>query len=325
MAPSDPWLEELLEERRQKDEFMARHPESPFVSARVPFHPLRYFPPDPAYRVPGRIVRMVTPQEAYLRTNRDGSSVMRHIGELVFELKGRELTLRVYHAGEGVGAQVFVPFRDTTSGRESYGPGRYLTLELNEQDAYDVDFNRAFNPYCAYTDDFECGFPPAENDLPVPIRAGERAWQADENPATPSSLVKARTAKALGRAPPAPPASPRRRPAASSARRRSGTASPKRSATQRAGRARGAAPRRARSAAGRSGSTSPRSKVARRRGPPRRATGAGTARGAPSQRTVRRPPRAAARAPASSPSRRRGRAGASVPARRRTSRRRSRS
>ncbi|EQD48961.1 Protein of unknown function () superfamily, partial [mine drainage metagenome] len=100
-APTDPWLQELLEERRQKDEFMGRHPESPFVSARVPFNPLRYFPPDPKFRVRGRIVRMVTPQEAYLRTNRDGSAVMRYIGELVFALKGRELRLRVYHAGRG--------------------------------------------------------------------------------------------------------------------------------------------------------------------------------------------------------------------------------
>ncbi|HLM92104.1 MAG TPA: DUF1684 domain-containing protein [Thermoplasmata archaeon] len=200
------WKSALEEERRQKDDFMARHPESPFVSARVPFHELRYFPPDPALRIRARLVRVVTPQEAYLRTNRDGSSVMRYIGDLVFAVGPRELKLRVYHAGEGVGAHVFVPFRDATSGRDSYGPGRYLTLELNPTDSYELDFNRAFNPYCAYTDEFECGFPPAENDLPVPIRAGEKVWAADHNPRTPSSLVLERTANALGRArpPPAP-------------------------------------------------------------------------------------------------------------------------
>jgi uncharacterized protein len=214
MDDVDGWLRELEEERRQKDDFMGRHPESPFISARVPFHDLRYFPPDPAYRVHGRIVRLVTPQEAYLRTNRDGSSVMRYIGDLVFSLRSKELRLRVYHAGEGVGAHVFVPFRDSTSGRESYGPGRYLTLELNDKDAYEIDFNRAFNPYCAYTDDYECGFPPAENDLPVPIRAGEKVWAADNNPRTPSTLVKERTAKALGRSVPASPPAPK--PAAKS-------------------------------------------------------------------------------------------------------------
>lgn len=277
MADTDPWLPELEEERRQKNDFMARHPESPFVSARVPFHDLRYFPPDPAFRVPARLVRLVTPQEAYLRTNRDGSSVMRYIGELAFRLGSKELRLRVYHAGEGIGAHVFVPFRDATSGRESYGPGRYVTLELNEADSYDLDFNRAFNPYCAYTDDYECGFPPAENDLPVPVRAGERAWSADRNPRTPSTLVKERTAKALGRPVPSTRAGRSRKP-----------------------RAAAGAPRGSKAAPGRG---SPRPKRARTRA----ATGGGRVRGSPSRRTG--PPRRPARGPrrGSSPSRRRGR------------------
>ena len=114
---------------------------------------------------------------------------MRYLGDLTFTLHGAALRLRVYHAGEGIGTSVFAPFRDLTSGQESYGPGRYLTFELNEEDVYEIDFNRAFNPYCAYTDAYECGFPPAENDLSVSIRAGEKAWSPDRNPRTPSSAV----------------------------------------------------------------------------------------------------------------------------------------
>jgi uncharacterized protein len=286
MAETDAWERDLQEERRQKDDFMARHPESPFISARVPFHELRYFPPDPAYRVRARIIRVVTPQEAYLRTNRDGQSVMRYIGDLVFSLKGRELRLRVFHAGEGVGAHVFVPFRDSTSGKESYGPGRYLTLELNPNDSYDLDFNRAFNPYCAYTDDYECGFPPAENDLPVAIRAGERAWEADRNPATPSTLVKERTAKALGQRPPTPPSKPRT--AARELPKRA-VAKPSRLTPK--------------------SKPKPKPKPAARSAPAAKksAKGGGKARGSPSPRTARPPRRAAARGRASSPSRRRGR------------------
>ena len=222
MAKADPWREELETERRMKDEFMARHPESPFVAGRVPFHPLVYFPADPACRVPAVLERRPTPEEAYLRTNRDNQAVMRYLGDLCFALGGRELRLRVYHAGEGVGTSVFVPFRDTTSGQESYGPGRYLTLELNERDEYDLDFNRAFNPYCAYTDDFECGFPPAENDLPVPVRAGEKVWAAERNPRTPSSLVLARqgrVAAPAARRPRSPARSRRARSAAKGAGR----------------------------------------------------------------------------------------------------------
>ena len=199
MPKNDPWRHELEEERRMKDEFMARHPESPFVAGRVPFHDLRYFPPDDRYRVRATLARVPVPEEAYLRTNRDGQSVMRYLGKLSFSVGGKRLALGVYHAGEGVGTSVFVPFRDRTSGDESYGPGRYVTFELNEADEYDLDFNRAFNPYCAYTDDYECGFPPAENDLSVPIRAGEKVWAADRNPRTPSSAVLERVRPASPR------------------------------------------------------------------------------------------------------------------------------
>ena len=202
MSEGAAWRRELEVEREMKNEFMARHPESPFVSGRVPFHELVYFPIDPKYRVRANLRRRPAPEEAYLRTNRDNQSVMRYLGDLEFELGGRRLRLRLYHAGEGVGTAVFVPFRDATSGSESYGPGRYVTLELTESDEYDLDFNRAFNPYCAYTDDFECGFPPAENDLPVPIRAGERVWAAERNPRTPSSALLARAGRAATRAPP---------------------------------------------------------------------------------------------------------------------------
>ena len=198
-APSAGWARELEAERVAKDEFMARHPESPFVAGRVPFHPLRYFPPNPALRVRAQLSRLPVPQEAYLRTNRDGQAVMRYLGDLKFRADGKTLSLRLYHAGEGVGTNVFVPFRDRTSGQESYGPGRYVTLELNEADDYELDFNRAFNPYCAYTDDFECGFPPAENDLPIPIRAGEKAWAVERNPKSLSSAGLERESKAIGR------------------------------------------------------------------------------------------------------------------------------
>ncbi len=208
------WRRELETERAMKDDFMARHPESPFVSGRVPFHELRYFPIDPKFRVPAKLARRPVPEEAYLRTNRDNQAVMRYLGDLEFALGGQSLRLRVYHAGEGVGTSVFVPFRDATSGSESYGPGRYLTLELTESDAYDLDFNRAFNPYCAYTDEYECGYPPAENDLPVPIRAGERVWAAERNPRTPSSALLQRTRKLPPRRASAAPAKSRRKPGA---------------------------------------------------------------------------------------------------------------
>ncbi len=221
------WRKAIQEERALKDEFMARHTESPFVAERVPFHPLNYFPVDAKYRLPARLERRATPEEAFLRTNRDGSAVMRYLGDLVFSLEGHRHRLRVYHAGEGVGTSVFVPFRDRTSGKESYGPGRYLIFTLTEDDRYDLDFNAAFNPYCAYTDAYECGFPPAENDLSIAIRAGEKAWLKDANPSSPSGAILDMTrrqlaARARKPARPAPKTPGKARP------RRATTAGPRR-------------------------------------------------------------------------------------------------
>jgi hypothetical protein len=183
-----------------KNGFMAHDRDSPFVVGRVPFHDLRYFPPDPKYVVRATLDRRPAPEETYLRTNRDNQAVMRYIGDLMFSLDGESFHLRLYHAGEAVGTSVFVPFRDRTSGRESYGPGRYLTLELHDGDEYELDFNRAFNPYCAYTDDFECAFPPSENDLPVRIPAGEKDWAEDRNPRSPSGALLRRTHRPAARA-----------------------------------------------------------------------------------------------------------------------------
>ncbi len=230
----DPYVEELRTEREMKDRFMGRHGESPFVAEGLAnFAGLRYFPISPRYRIRGRLERIPTPTEAHLRTNRDGHAVVRYLGDLVFTLDRRTLRLRVFHAGEGVGRNVFVPFRDATSGEDTYGPGRYLTFELNAEDEYDIDFNRAFNPYCAYTDAYECSFPPSENDLPVAIRAGEKVWDPDRNPRTPSSAVRALLPpKASPKGPPArrparPTTSPAR-PSAGASRARRATRSGRR-------------------------------------------------------------------------------------------------
>ncbi len=215
MAPTSSdrrYVVDLQEERKLKDRFMAEHPESPFVDARIPgFSGLRYFPPDRRYLVDATLERIDPPQYAYLRTNRDNQAEMRLVGHLKFTLGRKSFRLGVYHAIGSASTSVFIPFRDTTAGGETYGPGRYVTIDLHEDDRYQLDFNRAFNPYSAYTDSFECSFPPTENDLPVPIRAGEKVWAADRNPSSPEGAVREMVDKALRRTPPKASSHPRKR------------------------------------------------------------------------------------------------------------------
>jgi hypothetical protein len=70
--------------------------------------------------------------------------------------------------------RLFVPFGDMTNGTETYAPGRYLDLERSATGLYEVDFNTAYHPYCYYNETYDCPYPPPENRLPLPVRAGER-------------------------------------------------------------------------------------------------------------------------------------------------------
>jgi uncharacterized protein (DUF1684 family) len=96
------------------------------------------------------------------------------VGTLEFTLKGQPMTLGAFvEAGADVN-RLFVPFSDMTSGTETYAAGRYLELDRTPTGIYTIDFNKAFNPYCYYNDDYDCPYPPRESRLPLPIRAGER-------------------------------------------------------------------------------------------------------------------------------------------------------
>jgi hypothetical protein len=97
---------------------------------------------------------------------------MIRLGTLEFTLKGQPMTLSAFTEGDV--SRLFVPFGDLTNGSETYNAGRFLDLDRTATNLYELDFNRAYIPYCYYNASFECPFPPAENRLKVPIRAGER-------------------------------------------------------------------------------------------------------------------------------------------------------
>ena len=156
--------------------------ESPLPEAeRSAFAGLPYFPYDSTMAVAAALVPAVSTDTVSFPTSTGELRPMVRAGQLVFTAGGVERRLVAYtQVGPGAGApapgagELFVPFRDETSGGETYGGGRYLDLPVAPLGAYALDFNRAYHPYCVYSDAYSCPLPPAENTLALAVRAGER-------------------------------------------------------------------------------------------------------------------------------------------------------
>jgi uncharacterized protein (DUF1684 family) len=173
----DDYVQALLDARAAKDEMLRTAGDSPIpADKRQAELPLPYFPPDAAYRVPaelepdpqsGRVIQMLTSTGKQRAT--------RVMGTLQFSAKGQPLELQAFAEEGSNGERLFVPFTDATTGRETYGAGRYIDLDRTSTGIYVIDFNTAYNPYCAYNPTYDCPVPPKQNRLPVEIRAGEKA------------------------------------------------------------------------------------------------------------------------------------------------------
>lgn len=166
--------------RHEKDYFFKEDHQSPIPHAlRHGFQGLAYFPPDPKFRVRAKLNNDPNPQRIVLATSKGVPRDMVRHGIFEFEIEGAAQRLAAYKSVPQPGPHhesesLFVPFRDATSGKETYGAARYLDIEEERGDEYVIDFNLAYNPYCAYSDDYVCPFPPRENWLSIPIRAGEK-------------------------------------------------------------------------------------------------------------------------------------------------------
>jgi uncharacterized protein (DUF1684 family) len=172
--PSYP--EEVAAHRAEVDAFMRGASESPIPAAqRAAFQPLPYYPIDEQYRVPAALRVARGDEVIEMSTSTGKPRRMRRIGTLAFTLKGQPLTLTAFaEADDTALRRLFVPFGDLTSGMDTYQGGRYLDLDLKGSGVYELDFNRAYHPYCVFNPEYECPVPPRENRLKVPILAGER-------------------------------------------------------------------------------------------------------------------------------------------------------
>ena len=139
------------------------------------FPPLAYFPVNEEYRVPSDLKIISSDQILEMPTSTGQVRKMRRVGTLAFTLKGQRRTLTAFvEATESDLRRLFVPFADLTNGSETYQGGRYIDLDRTATGLYDLDFNRAYHPFCLYNSTYDCPVPPRENRLAIPIRAGER-------------------------------------------------------------------------------------------------------------------------------------------------------
>ncbi len=175
------YLERLSADRDAKDLTFAGPNSIVPLDRRSWMVPLHYYKPSLTYRVPARLLAAEDQPFFETPTSTGQLRTMQRVGTLEFMLNGEPLTLSalveipVQKAG-----YLFVPFRDETSGTETYPAGRYLDLASTRTGIYDLDFNQAYHPNCYFNEAYDCPFPPPENVLAVAIRAGERLPPEDE-------------------------------------------------------------------------------------------------------------------------------------------------
>jgi uncharacterized protein (DUF1684 family) len=170
---SDP---ELKSFRAEKDQVFAKDPNSPLLpEQRRAFKGLAYFEENPGLVIHATIDRNVEAGEVRMSTSAGDEQVYERYGVVRFTVDGQPAEVTLYASEDS--DELFIPFRDSTSGKETYGAGRYLELHAHGDDIR-IDFNYAYNPNCAYDASWSCPLPPPENWLKVPIRAGEKTFAA---------------------------------------------------------------------------------------------------------------------------------------------------
>ena len=175
--PVDPqaYVKQIAEARAFKDKTFREEPEPIPRDKLETLLPLRYYAPDPSYRAPAEL-KLANERPVFEMPTSTGTlRRMERVGVLEFTLRGQPMSLAAF-VGEGEQLELlFVPFTDLTTGKETYPAGRYLEIRPTSTGFYDLDFNAAFNPTCAYNAAYECPLPPPSNRLKVEILAGEKA------------------------------------------------------------------------------------------------------------------------------------------------------
>lgn len=170
--------QQIKRERMEKDNFFKYHPQSPIpFTERAEFEGLNYYPVSAELRFELKLHEHKEKKTIKIQDSKRGVQEFIRWGKFRFEINGKEYTLHVYKSSQEE-ETFWVPFKDKTNGKETYGAGRYIDLEPSRHKTSNgkwiLDFNQAYNPFCAYSEKYVCPFIPPENWLETEIKAGEK-------------------------------------------------------------------------------------------------------------------------------------------------------
>ena len=182
-TPPPDYAATIAAARAAKDAGFRDAPDSPVPpDKKATMLPLAYFSVDEGYAVPASLVPAADRTRLQVPTSTGKVRDIERVGTLRFTLKGQSLKLTAFvELDQPSVTRLFVPFSDLTSGTETYSAGRYMELDPTPTGIYVVDFNVAYHPYCYYSPEYDCPYPPAENRLEIPVRAGERLPKSESS------------------------------------------------------------------------------------------------------------------------------------------------
>lgn len=172
------YIKTIESHRQERHTFFKRGSESPLTDVdKKKFTGLNYYPVNPDFRVNARLTPFQNQTRISIPTsdNKEKSYIRYAFAE--FELAGQmQKVLLLKPLDDENPNAIFLAFSDSTSGNETYGGGRYLDLQTNSETRIIIDFNKAYNPFCVFNDEYSCPFPPKENQLTVAVKAGEKNY-----------------------------------------------------------------------------------------------------------------------------------------------------